>query len=212
MEFPTEDVDIPKAFTSMEGYEKWFEALNNKCSNTIGSQRLPIDYLLRDLTQKPPVADLETETVQVRFYWLAQYKGAGFAKDSKKLWSFIQQSLNDTTIYNTIKRFASGKSGYKALQTLNFQYRGGSAVSNNCTKALAEMKKLQYSNEQNFPFDKYAALFEGHFATLEDANRPLPDFDKVDKLLNGVVNILEDEIKSTVYCCRAEYPEDFAKC
>ena len=72
MEFPTKDVDIPKAFTLMEGYEKWFEALNNKCSNTIGSWRFPIDYLLQDLTQKPPDADLKMETVQVRFYWLAQ--------------------------------------------------------------------------------------------------------------------------------------------
>ena len=173
----------------MEGYEKWFEALNNKCSNTIGSRQFTINYLLQDSTQKPPDVDLKTETVQIRFYWLAPYTGAGFAKDSKKLWSFIQQSLNDTTVYNTIKKFALTKSGYKALQALNCQYWGGGAVSNNCTKALAEMKKLQYSNERNFPFDKYAALFEGHFATLEDANRPYPDFDKVDKLLDGMVNI-----------------------
>ena len=90
MEFPTKDVDTPKAFTLMEGYEKWFEALSNKCSNSIGSQRFPINYLLRDLTHKPSDANLETAIVQIRFYPLAPYTGAGFTEDSKRLWSFIQ--------------------------------------------------------------------------------------------------------------------------
>lgn len=90
MQFTTKDVDIPKAFTSIKEYQKWFKALSNKCSNTIGSCKFIIDYLLCNPTQKPSNQDLEMAIVQERFYWLAPYARPAFQEGSKRLWSFIQ--------------------------------------------------------------------------------------------------------------------------
>lgn len=123
-EFFTNDVDTPKPFTLIKGYQNQFEALNNKPSDT-----------------KP-----ETMSTQDYFYWLGLLSSTTFEKDSKQPLTIIYLSLCNISVYNTIKKYLQSKDGYQAFLMLHKQFKGCDTIPNNYTKALGELKDLPHTN------------------------------------------------------------------
>ena len=208
-QFTFQNIDKPGAFTSPTDYSNFLDALWNKCANTPGGHGFGIDYLFHKDKHQPSETDLSTAQDQKQFLWHAPHSGAHFKNDSKQLWSILAASLQESSVWDTIKSLSRKKDGDGALVQINKSMLGMGAVQNQISFAQAELKNLKYSDEQTFSFTSYCNEMVGHFDMLDNADCGYKPLAKVKKLLDSIQNITNAAIKQIINTVKSDYPNKF---
>lgn len=195
-------IDKPSKF-KYEDWVHWEESLYLYLDSIKNQKGIPMSYVIRkDL---PVGTVLGTLSRNDQIIYNAKLSGPIFDNDSKNVLSVIKESVMNTNGDQWIKR---AKCGRKAMQAMQSHYDGSAEGERRKLASKEAVKRLFYKHEYSFSFEKYCTMLMDHFNTMERYEQPLYEVEKVDMLLDQIINN-HPRFLTEVQICRSSHAKTF---
>jgi hypothetical protein len=180
------------------------DAFLNLLASTIGAQKEPLRYVVREEIAPEQFADEnERRMYQIRI------NNSAFEEDNRKVYRLLKSFLINTAGWAWIERYNATENGRKAFQAWAEHYNGQGELSKRTSLAKARIKGLHYRNERSMSFEKYTELLTKAFMTLEkDPDESFSERQKVNKLLEGIQSS-DIELQSCKAVITSQHAGDF---
>ena len=161
---------------------QWELKLTNFLQNMYGNSGVPLHYVIRkDLPDGHVFANDEERLVHE-----CPLNGLVFDEDNRKVFGVIKQAVADTQNWDWIKRLNRAQDGRGAMTLLRSHFDGPGEVEKRIAHANNAMEQLHYTKESIFPFSSYVTGLNTCYTTLEGAQDPVSERNKVAKMLKGI--------------------------
>ena len=169
-----------------------------------GAQHASLEYILRPAIP-PDHVHLEQRVQELYDYPLT---GRHFTEDNHATYRLLADLLAGTEGMSWIEAFQSSQNGRAAWIALKSHYDGGGQKEKRVPQAEALIASLFYKNESVFPFEKFSTGLLDAYRELFLAERPVPEYDKVKRMLEKVV-ITHGRIEVVKHQVRQDFRADF---
>ena len=169
-----------------------------------GAQHASLEYILRPAIP-PDHVHLEQRVQELYDYPLT---GRHFTEDNHATYRLLADLLAGTEGMSWIEAFQSSQNGRAAWIALKSHYDGGGQKEKRVAQAEALIASLFYKNESVFPFEKFSTGLLDAYRELFLAERPVPEYNKVKRMLEKVV-ITHGRIEVVKHQVRQDFRADF---
>lgn len=161
---------------------QWELKLVNFLQNTLGNNGIPLHYVIRkDLPPGHVFANTAEQLVHE-----CPLDGLVYEEDNRKVFGVIKQAVADTQNWDWIKSLNRAQDGRGAMTLLRTHFDGPGEVEKRIAHANNAMEQLHYTKESIFPFSSYVTGLNTCYTTLEAAQDPVSERNKVAKMLKGI--------------------------
>ena len=179
------EVVVPKLIAT--NYEIFNTAFTAVVARTIGMNKLPLDYLMRETIGAYGDA-WPTRTDKLKNCIL--FTGASFTQDRETLYSLYVQYVGTEGIgSNIINKYTRSKNGRQCYLDFESHFRNESYLTNKASAATASMNSSVYRGDRrNFTLETYYTVMSKAFNDLAEAGvaHSLNDVKKVSMFEQGL--------------------------
>jgi hypothetical protein len=151
----------PKKLKGKKDYNEWYDSLKNYLSLLMGTNGVPLNYVVRDHVDPPPGEVLETYDEEV--YALAPLNGDYFVADACRVHQIIKTYAQGESAEEWIRTLHRYQDGRRDLLALKAHFQGEGNSSRRIAEADNIRENLHYKNEKSFRFqlflDKLQSMF-----------------------------------------------------
>ena len=200
-----------------------FGNLDEVLVNTLGEEKIPLYYVVRENQAVPPSAgDPVTNyaTAGAEMITRAPHGPNGddptFQSNNGKVMDIMSKMFRDTPSWTRVKGHVTQRDGRGAYFSAKGHYLGPSSVNDQAGAAERQLDQLSYNGEsKRWTFEKYATAHKKIHLTLEGLAQygysPPDPRSCVRKLMNGVKTKELDSTKNTILA-NPQYQDDFDAC
>lgn len=174
-------IDAPGKLKSAE-WLQWELKLVNFLQSIPGASGVPLNYVIRkDVPDEYDFVNEQEELIN-----MCPLVGAIYNEDNRKVFGIIKQSVAETPNWDWIKTLNRAQDGRAAMEMLRNHFDGPGEIEKRIAEANQAIDDLHYVNETKFPFSLYVTALNAGYKTLEEANEPLTERNKVSTMLKGI--------------------------
>jgi hypothetical protein len=201
--------DFQVQLKSRAQWERWSVDLETTLHSIIGTQGVPLSYIIRE--NDNPVLD-GLATWETKAISGAPVIGVAFKQDAATAHRLIVNNISeDSDAYTYIKPMLRHEDGRRDIKALRARYLNTSTRQETINEANQVLDNLTYRNERSMTFEKFSSKLQNALNDLADCGRPVHDGDIVDKLWGRIQN---SDLATYVAALKIEYtrnPRDYGE-
>ena len=185
---------------SQNQWEKFMEELESTLNMIIGSQGVPIIYVIREeeASQFDPTIPFEDAIIQAVAVDNAQFK-----IDARTVHQIILNNVDDNSdAYTYIKPLLRHHDGRRDILALRDRYSNDATKQAIINSAKATLENLRYKNERSFTFERFSAKMQKAYDDLKGNGREVDNGDIVDALWS---KIQDSSLQSFLAALKIDY-------
>ena len=165
---------------SQSQYEKFKQELESTLALIIGSQGVPISYVIWEDAVANYDASLPYEQAVIQAVEVA---GPKFAVDARTVHQIILNNVHeDSDAYTYIKPLLHHRDGRRDMIALRERYDSDASRQTIINAAKTTLDTLRYKSERSFLFERFSSRLQKAYDDLESNQRPAHNGDIVDAL------------------------------
>ena len=179
----TDDAQLPDKFSEPSKVRNLLENINSYLGMVKNKAGVPILYVIREdpgLPAEDPgfgMPDFHAELMT-----RGRHDGAYWTSSNQAVWRLMRHICHGTNAWPFVSRFERAMNGRGAFLAFSQHYMGADIQHGIRSKAADILQNAKFTGDsKNFTFDKFSARLTKAF----NDSRPMPDEDKVIKLLNA---------------------------
>ena len=174
------DASFNNKLKSQTQWEKFSEELESTLSMIIGTNGVPLNYVIRRVAEPSFNIELSYEEAIIQAVPLV---GEEFRVDARTVHQLILKNVSeDSDAYTYIKPLLRFRDGRRDILALRERYSSDATKQAIINSAKASLEVLKYRNERSFSFEKFSAKLQKAYDELEENGRPVHNGDIVDAL------------------------------
>jgi len=200
---------MPDKFKVAFNWKVFSEAVEPYLTQILGSGRIPLSYVIRQLDVPDPGAIYDTQLEEN--IASAPHRGASYQRDNAKVYGIIKQLVLEGPGCSYSLPFDQVTDGRQAWLALRNHYEGAGFKNRNVDEAYRTLDSIFYEGEKKgFNFEKFIEKHNECYLELDRHGEPVLESKKVQDLLS---RIKAPELQATVQTVRAneDMTEDFQR-
>lgn len=191
-----EAVSAPDKFDPYKWVD-WHLKMMNYFKNKKGCNKIPLYYVVRETLGVEEIQALSSP--QDRKCYEAPHTGPHFISDNRSVWLILKDKLISTPAWEWIRSFEKSQNGKEAVSALRTHYNGRDQKLMRIAMANQKIKAASYTEERQYPFEKFATDLKGAFETLRECGEPMTE--------GAMVRTMTEKIRSNNIgvCSAVEY-------
>ena len=179
----TDDAELPDKFSDPSKIRNLLENIHSYLGMVKNKAGVPILYVIKEdpgLPAEDPgfgMPDFDSE-LKIR----GRHNGVYWRSSNQAVWRMMRHICHGTVAWPFVSQYERSMNGRGAFLAFSQHYMGTDIQHGIRTKAADVLQNSKFTGEsKNFTFDKFSARLTKAF----NDSRPMPDEDKVIKLLNA---------------------------
>ncbi len=194
------DASFNNKLKSQSQWEKFSQELEATLSMIVGSNGIPLTYVIRRNSESEYDPELPYEEAAQQAVALT---GEKFKVDARTVHQIILRNVHeDSDAYTYIKTLLRHRNGRRDMIALRERYSSDATRQTIINSAKGTLDNLRYKNERSFSFERFSAKLQRAYDELEENGRPVHNGDIVDALW---ARIQSSDIQNYLASLRVDY-------
>ena len=165
---------------SQAQYEKFSEELESTLSMIVGSQGVPLIYVIRE---EEAASFDDTIPYEEAIIQAVPLSGDKFNIDKRTVHQLVMNNVHeDSDAYTYVKPLLRRRDGRQDVLALRERYNSDATQQTIINEAKSTLDSLRYKNERSFSFERFSSKLQKAYDELEDNGRAVHNGDIVDAL------------------------------
>jgi hypothetical protein len=189
----------PKKLKGEQDWHEWFDSLRNYLSLLMGTNGVPLSYVIRDHVE--PAADANFNTYEEEVYALAPLTGDYYVADARRVHQIVKTYTQGESAEEWIRTLARYQDGRRDVHALKAHFQGEGNASRRIAEADNIRENLYYKSEKAYRFQLFLDKLQSMFTIYKEEGEELTEEAKVRALLDKVKHV---HLQATVNAVRLD--------
>jgi len=176
-------IDIVKL--TRKSWRAFNTAITETLSRTIGSNRLPLTYILRDAERND--FDAPYSSRKERLHDCIRFSGQAYRRDREIVFSLLLQKTKDSEGFSIVEEYQTTRDGRSAYKALLGHFEDGTYRDRMSQEGTFTLRNTVYAGvRKNFTFGRYYQLHSEAHVQLSEAGLPMTADQKINDFITGI--------------------------
>lgn len=172
------DIVVPKL--EKQNWRSFRDAFTELLSRKIGSNGIPLSYIIRDMDDNSDYNSEEFETINDKLVHCINLTGAKFTQDNKDVYSLLNTYLKESQGESIVKKLSRTRHGRNCWKALKVHFESESYKSSMKAIAIANIRASEYTGpKKNFNLGSLYLIHTQSHNMLEEAGLPYSEAQKI---------------------------------
>ena len=160
-------------------------AITETLSRTIGSNHLPLTYVIRDTDRNDFDADYSSR--KERLHDCVRLSGQAYRRDRDIVFSLLLQKTKDSEGFSIVEEYQMTRDGRSAYKALLGHFEDGTYRDRMSQEGTYTLRNAVYAGvRKNFTFGRYYQMHSEAHVQLSEAGLPMSAEQKINDFITGI--------------------------